>query len=47
MRNKEVKAALFDKNDALSMADELRTALQDMETDCAPKHEEVVRTGSN
>ncbi|MFE8645655.1 hypothetical protein ACFX58_11270 [Sphingomonas sp. NCPPB 2930] len=32
VRNKEVKAALFDKNDALSMADELRTALQDMET---------------
>ena len=31
VRNKEVKAALFDKNDALSMADELRTALQDME----------------
>ena len=32
VRSKEVKAALFDKNDALSMADELRTALQDMET---------------
>ena len=31
VRNKKVKAALFDKNDTLSMADELRTALQDME----------------
>ncbi len=31
VRSKEVKAALFDKNDALSMADELRAALQDME----------------
>ncbi len=38
-RTKEVKAALFEKNDALSMADELRTALRQVEAESIePKH---------